>query len=119
MKRHLIWAAVFAAVTAVCTVLWIFAANRSGQTADIYSDGKLYKSVSLNTESTFRINTAGGYNDICVKNGEIWVEDADCPDKICVKSGKLNKNGGAPIVCLPHRLIIEISTESGTDAVSE
>ena len=117
MKKHLIWAAVFAAVAAVCAVLWIFA-NHGGQTAYIYLDGKLYKSVPLDTESTFRINTAAGYNDICIHNGEIWVSEADCPDKVCVKSGKL-KSGGMPIVCLPHRLTIEIGQQSGTDAVSK
>ena len=31
---------------------------------------------------------------------------ADCPDQICVKTGKLQENG-LPVVCLPHRLAIQ------------
>ena len=39
------------------------------------------------------------------------MEDADCPDKVCVKTGKI-KNPGQTIVCLPHRTVIEITGDN-------
>ena len=36
--------------------------------------------------------------------------EADCPDKICVNTGKISKIGET-IVCLPHRVVVEIQGE--------
>ena len=33
--------------------------------------------------------------------------DADCPDLVCVKTGKAQKKGDV-IACLPHKLLIEV-----------
>lgn len=49
----------------------------------------------------------GGYNVIDVRPGEIEVIEADCPDQICVHQGAIS-DGAEPIVCLPHKLVIEI-----------
>lgn len=117
MKKNLFWTAVFAAVIAVCTAVYAALYGAVGKTADIYVDGKLYRSVSLSTDCSFRVNTDRGYNDICIKNGTISVTAADCPDKVCVKSGICT--GSAPIVCLPHRLTIQINTKDNTDSVSK
>lgn len=33
--------------------------------------------------------------------------EADCPDQVCVHAGWLT-DSAAPIVCLPHRLVIRL-----------
>ncbi len=50
---------------------------------------------------------AGGHNTILAEPGRVRVSQADCPDQICVAQGYIS-DGAAPIVCLPHRLIVEI-----------
>ena len=42
---------------------------------------------------------------IQVVSGSVAVTVADCPDQYCVQRGYVS--GGTPIVCLPHRLVIE------------
>ncbi|MFR4337598.1 MAG: NusG domain II-containing protein [Lachnospira pectinoschiza] len=46
--------------------------------------------------------------------------DADCPDKLCVKTGMISKTGET-IVCLPHRVVVEIigaaADDSGVDSI--
>ncbi len=54
----------------------------------------------------------GGYNHIRVADGAVFIEDADCPDRICVKTGRVDQPGGV-IACLPHGLIVYV--ESGGD----
>lgn len=61
--------------------------------------------LSVNTHKT--ITTEHGYNKILVKNGKISVLSADCRDGICISRGEINKKGQS-IVCLPHKMIIEI-----------
>lgn len=52
----------------------------------------------------------GGYNIVEIKDGQIRISDADCPDKTCVNTGFLS--GSIPVVCLPHKLIIRYSNEN-------
>ncbi len=73
--------------------------------------------LSLAKDDKIEIKCSEGTNIIEIKDGKIRVSDADCPDKTCVKSGWLSSSA-MPIVCLPHRLIIEFCSESDVDAVT-
>ena len=59
----------------------------------------------LNKDGVFSLN--GGTNTLVIENGEAWVSEADCPDKICMGMGKNSKNGEF-IACLPNRVIIVV-----------
>lgn len=81
----------------------------SGQRAEIVQDGKVLRTVDLSAvreEERMTVQWEGHENTILIAPGEIRMLSADCPDQICVKSGKLIE-GGLPIVCLPHRLVIQ------------
>lgn len=58
------------------------------------------------------------YSKILVEKGKICFEEADCPDKVCVNTGKISKPGQVA-VCLPAKLIIKIEgKEAETDAIT-
>ncbi len=81
--------------------------------AAIYLDGKLYRTLSLSEDTELAVESERGYNVVTVKDGAVSVTEADCPDKICVKSGAVS-GGAVPIICLPHRLAVRIiSAEEG------
>ena len=80
-------------------------------------DGKVYKEVDLSVEDTFVVETSKGTNQVRIKDDAIYVEEATCPDKLCVKHGKLN-NKYDSIVCLPNKVVIEYKTASDIDAVA-
>ena len=42
-----------------------------------------------------------------VENGEAWVSEANCPDKVCMGMGKISRNGEF-IACLPNRLLVVV-----------
>lgn len=48
-----------------------------------------------------------GTNTIRIEGETIAVVDADCPDHVCVKTGKASQKGDV-IACLPHKLLIEV-----------
>lgn len=55
-----------------------------------------------------RIEIQGEYSlVILAEKGRIRFEEADCPDKLCVKTGWISKLGDTA-VCLPGRSIIKI-----------
>lgn len=76
--------------------------------AVIKIDGEVQREIYLsNHNERFTINTDKGYNIIWVHDGGIEIEEADCPDQICVNTAFINKPGQM-IVCLPHKLVITI-----------
>lgn len=81
------------------------------RTAVISVDGSVRREIPLTTHrrgrETIAIETAEGRNTIVIDDSAIAVTDADCPDRICVKTGPIRKKGEV-IACLPHRLLIEI-----------
>ncbi len=48
--------------------------------------------------------------------GRIAVTQSDCPGGDCMQTGW--QDGGRPIVCLPHRLVIQFTGTAGPDAIS-
>lgn len=74
-------------------------------------NGEIVKSMDLDEielSQDIRIETGdGGYNIIQINQEGAKITEANCPDKVCVRSSKISIPGQT-IVCLPHRLIIRI-----------
>lgn len=79
----------------------------------IKRDDKILYTIDLKTaeDKTFDIEYKGSKNTVEIKDGRIRVKDADCPDKVCVKTGWLSSSA-VPIVCLPNHLVIEFENKS-------
>lgn len=97
----------------------VYVLVRNGSTpspvARITRDGVLVEEINLNQVTkpySFTLEDESGTNTVQVERGRIRVSGADCPDQICVGQGWIS-NVGLPIVCLPHRLMIEITGGGG------
>ncbi len=86
--------------------------------AVIEQDGETLMRLPLSEEKSIRVEGEGGFNLVCVKGNSVSIADADCPDQLCVKQGRIIRSGQS-IVCLPHRLTVrlEAEREDGLDAV--
>ncbi len=83
---------------------------KSGNKAVITVNGEKVSVLKLNEERNETIKTENGVNTVKIKDGKASVEDADCPDKICVNHRPISKVGET-IICLPHKLVVEIAEE--------
>ena len=81
--------------------------KKTGYNVKISADGKTVKTLSLDKDDEYVFESDKGYNIVEIKDGEVSVKEADCPDKICVNHKKIS-NVGESIICLPHKLVIEI-----------
>lgn len=52
-----------------------------------------------------------GYNLLAVSEARVFMESANCRDQICVHHIPI-AGGGESIICLPHRLVVEIVGET-------
>lgn len=73
-------------------------------------DGAVYDTLSLGEDAVFTIEDGkGGYNVIRIEDGAVRVSEANCSNQVCVNTGNVSRTGEI-IACLPHRLILSISS---------
>ena len=107
---------------AVC--LLILAMVRGGQPLrhprlEILTGSRVYGVYDLAEDQTIRI----GDTNVCeIRDGEVCMTEADCPDQICVHSVPITEKGGS-IVCLPNHIVLRVidSDDAGreVDSIAE
>lgn len=111
------WILIFSALALVCLGLRLFLLSApEKKAAQVYSAGELIWEIDLTENAEYRVENGGGWNILTVKDGKICVSYASCPTQDCVKCGA--QNSGAPIVCLPNRMVIEFSDAVQLDALA-
>ena len=91
----------------VILILVFVMMKQDGEVANVYCDGELIESINLSEVKESYTIDIKGHNTVLAENGQISMLKADCPDKLCIKQGKI-KNADYPIVCLPNKVIIRI-----------
>lgn len=81
--------------------------NSKDRQVEIFYQEKSLGTYALEENREIPITTEDGYNLIIIKEGYVFVKDADCKNRICIQSGKKKETGDA-ITCLPHKLIITV-----------
>lgn len=87
--------------------------------AEITVAGKIYKTIPLSEhkgEESIEVKTKDGINIIKIKDNKIGIIEADCPDKVCMNPEYIEKPGQS-LVCLPHRVMIEIKGKIDDDII--
>lgn len=107
VKRGDIILSVGCVLAAVLSLAFAFAFRTDGKTAVITVDGEVFGQYKLSDEQDIVIKTEHGENMLLISDGKIKVTAADCPDHYCVDHVAIDSTGET-IVCLPHRVVIEI-----------
>ena len=72
----------------------------------------------INENRKISVNGPLGVTDVVIRDGEVWIKDSPCKNKICIKMGKI-KRPGEQVICVPNRVVVEIIGKGGNiDAVS-
>lgn len=99
---------VLAALLVAAAVWLVMLATRSeGGVAVVLIDGVETASYPLSGDTVELIDSGRGVNTLIISDGSARITEADCPDKVCVRRGEARYDGET-IVCLPHRLVVEI-----------
>lgn len=99
-------------------VLFLFSEKKEVQ-AEIYYGSRLVciKPLVKGEEYRFQIEEQKKVWFHVYEDGSICFEESNCPDHICIKSGRL-RYAGQSAACLPNKLVLKIvAKEKDTDAV--
>ena len=114
-KSNLFWFALIGLIILASAAALFYFNKNSGTTAVIYQGNEEIYRINLSEikePKRLVITCDEGSNVVLLENGRISIVQADCPDKLCVEQGAIT-TGGVPIVCLPHKLYINITGDSG------
>ena len=120
-KKELI---AFIALIVIAAVLWLVMSRQRASvdhgSIRITVSGREYGTYSLGKDQKIRIN---GTNTCRIKDGQVKMIEATCPDHLCISQPPVDEKGGF-IICLPNEVIIEgipseetTVSDSGLDAV--
>lgn len=89
----------------------------SGSVVEVSVAGRVVMVLPLSRDGEWRV---GGMT-VEVSDGAVRVKESDCPDRFCVRCGRV-REVGRTIVCVPNRTVVRVvgrDSGFGVDGVTE
>ena len=83
--------------------------QKDGKEVIVTVEGKEVYKTSIKKDQIYQIPEKNGTNVMQIKDGKVTMKKADCADH------KAIEKSGETIVCLPHKVVIEIRSEDGKE----
>lgn len=105
----------FLIVFCIAVCVWVYKGGSvEGSTICITLDGVEYGTYSLLEEQTIVVEQNGAKNVIVIENGEAYMQDASCPDQLCVDQNEISYDKES-IICLPNKVVITVTSDIESD----
>lgn len=125
-------------LTAVLVFVVLLMHRHEGNVVRISSDGEVLAEIAFEATGTqcylirrkdgsMTVESCGedspvseqeAYNLLSVSDGVVRMKAADCRDQICVRHRAVSA-AGESIICLPHKLVIEIMVNAGYEGTAD
>ena len=103
------------ALLAIVSVLFMFGGNGSPEYVCVKLNGIVTAEYSLDRTGEYELSGENGITlTLVIEKDGVSVRHAECPDKLCEKTGKIS-GAGQSIICLPAK--ISISLEGGSEEI--
>jgi len=74
-------------------------------------------SLSLSKDTTLWVGGPLGKTEVKVERGSAFIAYSPCPQKICMKMGKIRRKGEM-VVCVPNGVLVRITGRGELDGVT-
>lgn len=92
--------------------------NPKGSFCEITVDGEIIGRFSLEEEREIPLDTVKETsvmdNIVKIEGGMAYMFFANCPDKTCIRMGKISQVN-SQVVCLPHKVIVRIVSDGSSE----
>lgn len=87
----------------------------AGAYIEVRIDGEYYGTYALDEDQEIAV---GSGNTVVIEDGRARMTEADCPDHLCVRQGRISRDGEM-IVCLPNRVTVQVCDEQSEEIVPD
>ena len=105
--------AVLLILLSVISFIVLKLAMPSGGYVEVKRDGVIIASYPLSVDGKYSLN--GGTNVLVIENNEAYMYFADCPDGICIRTGRIS-HVAESIICLPNKLSVTVVSSNEGEA---
>lgn len=109
-KADIIFILILTILGIILSIILYLPRTTTGDFVEVRLNGERIATYPLDTECTETIEVPGGSNTFYIKDGAVSMTEADCHDKVCVTMKSISRVGET-IVCLPHKLVLEVVTK--------
>ncbi|WP_349945634.1 NusG domain II-containing protein [Lacrimispora sp. BS-2] len=109
-KRELILVGAILVISGLLSGIFYARNRKPAEQVVVTVDGKPVVTLDLHKDTDMVIDGYGGTDHLVIKDGYASITEASCPDKVCVRTGKIHRSGEL-IVCLPNRVVVTIEGE--------
>lgn len=102
---------IYFALVLLCAALFLLPVLQRNRplTAVITVGGETVETIDLSAvEAPYTVQYAGC--TLHVEPGAIGFSSADCPDRLCVKTGML-RHAGSAAACVPNRVVVSLTAQ--------
>lgn len=112
-KRDGIFILLIVSLCAIFFILINFVLKKDASYVELSVNGALVNTFSLSEDGVYQVFNKDKTNNFEIKDGNVRMIEADCPDGTCMRQGKISKHNET-IVCLPHKVILRAVNKSDT-----
>ena len=94
--------------------IYLSGGEERGRYISLQVNGEEVKRLTFTSSEepyVYRLETEHGLNVVEVVGNKVHLIEADCPDKLCIKQGFIEKTGEV-IVCIPNKMVLEIKSDN-------
>ena len=95
-------------VTGILMSVFLVFGQTEGSTLKVTVYGKVYGTYPLNEDTSVTVNTGNHINTFEIKDKKVSMTHANCYGHDCVMENEISMHGQT-IVCLPHKMVLEIT----------
>jgi len=106
-RGDLIFIVFCAALIGAFFILYKTVSPVSGKEVIIEVENKAFGSYPLSENRVIEVNGILGISTVVIKDGEVYMEESPCPNKVCIHMGKISDVNDT-IVCIPNRIYITV-----------
>lgn len=108
-KKPFRWQDIVLLCAFVCMLIlpYVFFSREPGATVEIFCENRHIASYPLHEDRDVPFENNGIRNLIRIRDGSVYVAEADCPDKLCARMRAISKENES-IVCVPSGLKVEV-----------
>ena len=92
----------------------LYGAHNTADIVKISGPDGMVVELPLDEDTRYVVETELGHNTVVIENQTVHIEDADCKNHDCMDQGTITMPG-QQLICLPHKLVVQIVSNDGVD----
>ena len=105
----------FLLLVGLALILILSIGRKDGRQVVVRVGGEIVARLPLSGETRYPIEIDGTVTNVLViRDGAVHMDEANCPDRLCIHRGAI-RYAGDSIICLPNKVVAEISGEDALD----